>query len=162
MILRALLALLILAAGFALQELAPRPPASAAPVPPRTLYDGYTTPAAILRAHAVVESGEADWAIGDDGKSRGRLQINEQFHAQRAAKFGPYDPHNCFDALRVADGIWQGNARYFAAIVPRGDPDTWAGRREDLTIAAYRQGVGGVRKDGATYWYVERVRRAMR
>jgi hypothetical protein len=138
-----------------LEELVPEPPAPDVPSPARTLYDGYTTPAWILRAHARAESDEMDWAVGDDGISRGRMQINERYHAERAALYGEYDPANCFDALRVANGIWQANARHFA-LAWRGDPDTWAARRFELTVMAYRQGWRGASR-GATYWYFERV-----
>lgn len=101
-----------------------------------------------------------DWAIGDDGKSRGRMQINEVYHAQRAAQFGEYDPHNCFDALRVADGIWQENFAYWSALVPYDEPDR-ARVVEDLTIASYQRGREGVRKYGPIWEYVNKVRRAM-
>lgn len=129
---------------------------------PASIYDGYATPAAILRAHARVESDEMDWAIGDQGRSRGRMQINESFRAERVRKWGEYDPHKAEDAIRIASEIWQENAKAFAERPMRGHPETWARQREDLTIAAYRQGVAGVLRDGATMWYVERVRRAMR
>jgi hypothetical protein len=141
--------------GVLLQGLVPEPPAAPAPAPARTLYDGYATPAWILRAHACAESDEMDWAVGDDGISRGRMQLNERYHAERATAWGEYDPANCFDALRVADGIWQANARHFAE-AHRGDPDTWAARRFELTVCAYRQGWRGASR-GATYWYFERV-----
>jgi hypothetical protein len=139
---------LLLACEYAPEPVAPSPPK-------RTLYDGYATPAWILRAHARAESDETDWAIGDDGRSRGRMQINEDYHAERAAAWGEYDPHNVYDALRIADRVWQENARHFAEAW-RGDPDTWAARRFELTVAAYRQGWRGASR-GATYWYFERV-----
>jgi len=134
------------------------PPAASRPA---SLYDGYATPAAILRAHARVESDEMDWAIGDGGRSHGRMQINETFRAERVRAWGEYDPHNCFDAVRIADRIWQENAKAFPSGPTRGPPETWARQREDLTIAAYRQGVAGVLRNGPTMWYVERVTRAM-
>lgn len=137
-------------------ELAPEPVPSA----PRSLYDGYATPAAILRAHACVESDEMDWAVGDDGMSRGRMQINESFHAERAAAFGEYDPHNCFDALRVADGIWQENFIYWSELVPYDEPDR-ARVIEDLTIASYQRGREGVRMLGPIWEYVHKVRKGM-
>jgi hypothetical protein len=127
----------------------------------KSIYDGYATPAAILRAHARVESDEMDWAIGDDGKSRGRMQINESFHAGRAAAFGEYDPHNCFDALRVADGIWHENFVYWSELVPYDEPDR-ARVIEDLTIASYQRGRDGVRRLGPIWEYVEKVRKEMK
>jgi hypothetical protein len=149
------LCIAMVALSVVLEELVPEPPAPAVPAPARTLYDGYATPAWILRAHARAESDEEDWAIGDDGISWGRMQINERYHAERAALYGEYDPANCFDALRVASGIWQANARHFTEAW-RGDPDTWAARRFELTVCAYRQGWRGASR-GATYWYFERV-----
>jgi hypothetical protein len=89
------------------------------------------------------------------------MQINETFRAERVRAWGEYDPHNCFDAVRIADRIWQENAKAFSSRPMRGPPETWARQREDLTIAAYRQGVAGVLRNGPTMWYVERVRRAM-
>jgi len=147
--------LLTLAALLAIPR---QPPPAADPSPPsapRSIYDGYATPAAILRAHARAESDEMDWAIGDDGKSRGRMQINETFHIARAARWGEYDPHNCFDAIRIADRIWQDNYARFAAM---GMADREC---DDLTIAAYRQGFQGVVDKGPTAWYIKRVRDRM-
>ncbi len=135
-------------------------PEPCVPATPRSLYDGYATPAAILRAHARVESDEMDWAVGDDGISHGRMQLNETYHEARARAWGEYDPHNCFDALRVADGIWQENYRYWSELVPYDEPDR-ARVVEDLTIASYQRGREGVRKLGPIWDYVNKVRRAM-
>ncbi len=110
-----------------------------------SIYDGYKTPAAILRGIARAESDEIDSAIGDDGISIGRMQLNERFHAPRAAAWGEYDPRNPFDAIRIADHILQVNFRALGS---------W-----NLAIAAYRQGVDGVRRNGPARWYIERVRR---
>jgi hypothetical protein len=161
MIPRILLFLACLAAGFLAQELvpAPRPLQSPIATSRKSLYDGYATSAAILRAHARVESDEMDWAVGDDGRSRGRMQICETFHEARAAAYGNYDPHNCFDAIRIADRIWQANAHYFEHVSPRGDPDVWANRRLDLTISSYCSGIRGTKKNGVNWGYVKRVRR---
>jgi hypothetical protein len=139
---------------------APTVPPTFAPAP-RTIYDGYATLAAILRAHARAESDEMDWAIGDQGRSHGRMQLNETYHAERAAKWGEYDPHKATDAIRIADRIWQENYEALGHVPYYGPPETWQRQREDLTIAAYRQGLAGVLANGATRWYIERVRRRM-
>ena len=115
-----------------------------------TIYEAATlgtiVPAALLRAVAIVESSERDDAIGPDGLDLGRYQLREVYHAERAARWGEYDPHGR-EAGHVAARILE---EAFRAL---GD---W-----DLAIAAYRQGVAGVRRDGAAEWYVERVRRQM-
>lgn len=115
-----------------------------------TVYEaaclGTETPPELLRAIARVESGECDKAVGDGGESIGRFQIREVFRAERVAKFGEYDPRSAREAGHVAARILE------EAFRTLGD---W-----ELAAAAYRQGVRGVREDGATGWYLERVRRA--
>jgi hypothetical protein len=102
-------------------------------------------------------SGRAD-AVGDDGISIGAYQINERFHAERARKFGEYDPRREEDARRIAKAILYENYRRLLPTVRRIDPDSWDTLRQDLAIAAYRQGVAGVRRTGPSGWYVDRVR----
>lgn len=137
----ALIALLLLCGSSIYSAPPPQAQRRAASV---SIYDGYKTPAAILRGIARAESDETDSAIGDDGISIGRMQLNERFHALRAAAWGEYDPRNPFDAIRIADHILQDDYGYF---------HSWP-----LAVAAYRQGIAGVLRDGATMWYVERVR----
>lgn len=76
-------------------------------------YEGYLTQEWILRGIAIVESGENDRAVGDDGISVGRMQINERYHAERAAKWGEYDPRDADDAIRIASCIIQENMTHF-------------------------------------------------
>jgi len=73
------------------------------------IYDGYKTPAWVLRGIAKTESRENDNAIGDDGVSIGRMQINERFRKDRIARFGWYDPRQPNDSIRVASCIIQEN-----------------------------------------------------
>jgi len=97
----------------------------------------------LLRAIAMVESGERDTAVGDDGISIGRFQLNERFHSLRARSYGEYDPRDPYQAAYVAARILQDD---YTAL------GSWR-----LAIAAYRQGIGGVRSHGAIMWYVNRV-----
>lgn len=101
-------------------------------------------PAHILRGIAIAESREDDTAIGDDGISKGRMQLNENYHAERAKKYGEYNPFNPLDSVVISGYIYMENLRRL------GD--------SDLAIAAHRQGVDGVRKYGATKWYIDRVK----
>lgn len=101
-------------------------------------------PADILRGIAITESNENDRAIGDDGISKGRMQINETFHNERAKKYGDYDPFSPLDAAIIAGYIFMEN---FSRL-----------KDSDSAIAAHRQGVRGVRENGPADWYVKRVK----
>lgn len=115
-----------------------------------TLYDaacaGTIVPPGLLRAVARVESSERDDAIGPDGLDEGRFQLRRLFHEERAARWGAFDPFEPAEAGRIAARVLED------CYVRLGD---W-----NLAIAAYRQGVDGVRRDGPALWYVERVRAA--
>lgn len=102
-------------------------------------------PAAILRGIARAESAERDDATGDGGESVGRFQLREVYRAERVAKWGEYDPRDPREAAIIAGRI------YMEALAALGS--------EDLAIAAHRQGITGVRENGPTAWYIERVRR---
>ena len=102
-------------------------------------------PADILHGIACAESNENDAAIGDQGRSRGRFQINEDFREERVRLYGEYDPHDAGDAAILAGRIYMANLARLG--------------NEIYAIAAHRQGAGGVRRNGATLWYVERVYR---
>ncbi len=101
-------------------------------------------PANILRAIAITESNENDDAVGDDGISRGRMQLNELYHDERVMKYGEYNPFNSLGSVVIAGFLFMDN------LVRLGDIDK--------AIAAHRQGVNGVRKYGASEWYVNRVK----
>jgi hypothetical protein len=123
-------------------------PSSGARIPERmSVYEhgvaGTIVPASLLRAIALVESDGFDWATSPDGKDIGRFQLRELYHEERAAKWGEYDPRKPLEAGAIAAKILEANFREL------GD---W-----DLATAAYRQGVTGVRRDGPTEWYLERV-----
>lgn len=138
---RAMLAALALALPLALAPLA----ASPAPSLYAQACAGTIVPPALLRAVARAESSERDNAVGDDGVSIGRYQLNERYHAERARLYGEYNPRDPLAAGYVAARILESNYRRLGS---------WP-----LAVAAYRQGVRGVRERGATWWYVERVRR---
>ncbi len=104
-------------------------------------------PANILKAIAIVESNENDSAIGDDGISMGRMQINELYREERVSKYGDYNPFDALDSVILSGHIYMANFNIF--------------KDHDKAIAAHRQGRRGVLKYGATKWYVDRVRNAM-
>jgi len=104
-------------------------------------------PAKVLQAIAIVESDELDNAIGDEGKSRGRMQLNETFRAERVKKYGNYDPNDPEQSVKVSGFIFVENLQRLRSL--------------DAAIAAHRQGVCGIRKHGITSWYVDRVKKAM-
>ena len=107
------------------------------------IYDGYKTPAWILKGLARAESCERDDAIGDGGDSKGRFQLREIYHAARAAAWGEYDATWPNDSARIASCIYQYNLALLG---------NWY-----LALAAHRQGADGVKADGPSWWYVERV-----
>jgi hypothetical protein len=100
-------------------------------------------PAWILRGIAMTESSCNPSKVGDDGISIGMFQINETFHEERARKYGEYNPLNPEQAILIAGHIMAHNLKVF--------------RNPRNAIAAYRQGVAGVIKNGRTDWYVNKV-----
>jgi hypothetical protein len=114
------------------------------------------------RGIAIAESRELDSAIGDDGWSIGRFQINEKFHEYYAWRYGEYDPRKPFDAARVSGMNYRDNIAYFERVEGVCDPNTWRSRRKDMAIAAHNQGLIGVKKNGVGYKYVISVRRNAR
>lgn len=106
------------------------------------------TPANILKAVAIIESNEYDNAIGDGGNSKGRMQLNEKYHAERANKYGEYNPFNSQQAVIIAGFIFMEHCNKFNNV--------------NKAIAAYRQGVHGVKSNGPTTWYVNRVTEQIR
>ena len=101
------------------------------------------TSAGTLKALAVVESDEDDSAIGDDGVSLGRFQINERFREWNVATFGEYDPTDPYSSAVIAGRLYQYNRARLGT--------------HYRAIAAHRQGARGVKKNGPSHWYVERV-----
>jgi len=100
-------------------------------------------PAFILYGIASAESDFMASAIGDGGKSLGMFQINETFRDLRVQKYGEYNPFNPIDSAIIAGFIMAENMAVF------GD--------YHQAICAYRQGIGGVQRNGAITWYSEKV-----
>jgi soluble lytic murein transglycosylase-like protein len=128
-------------------------PESVEPAPSElTLYEravmGTPVPARLLRAVAIVESGERDDAIGPDGHDKGRMQLRELYHAERAALYGQdYNPHNPVHATRIAALILAGHFERF------GD---WR-----LALSAYNKGAGEVLQTGLAVRYLKLIDEAM-
>lgn len=116
-----------------------------------TLYESATIgtdiPPDLLRAIAIVESGEDDGAVGDGGISHGRFQINERFRAERVAKYGEYDPCNPEQSSRVAAGILQAHFKRFGS---------WP-----LALTAYNGGARFARKNERLPGYLDRIAAAL-
>ena len=100
--------------------------------------------AEILRGIAATESHFRSTVVGDNGYSHGMFQLHSNWHEYRVEKWGEFDPFNPYEAIIIAGKIMAKNLAAF-----NGD---WHN-----AIAAYRQGISGVRRNGATCWYVNRV-----
>lgn len=113
-----------------------------------TLYDmavrGTIVSASLLQAIALVESGERDDAIGPDGLDHGRFQLRALYHAERAAKWGNFDPFDPVQAARIAALILEES--YLAL-------GSWP-----LAISAYNRGIAGTKKRGIASNYLKKVR----
>lgn len=100
-------------------------------------------PEYILRGIAFAESTFRADAIGDDGMSIGRYQINDKYHEYYAEQYGEYNPFCPLESAILTGRIFMDNLLALGSI-------------EDA-IAAHRQGRTGVRNNGRTQWYVDRV-----
>lgn len=116
-----------------------------------TLYESATVgtdiPPDLLRAIAIVESGEDDDAVGDGGISHGRFQINERFRAERVRLYGNYDPSDPEQAALVAAGILQAHFERFGS---------WP-----LALTAYNGGARFARENGRLSGYLGRIATAL-
>jgi len=116
---------------------------------PVSIYDlaEYATgaPAEILRGIAFAESSNGKKLDHPDPLDRGWFGLHESpaIHAERAAKWFEFDADNPVQAAMIAGHLLMDN------LAQLGDMR--------LAIAAYKQGVQGVRDDGVAEWYVERV-----
>lgn len=119
---------------------------------PVSIYDlaehATGAPAEILRGIAFAESSERDDAIGDGGESIGRFQFRRAYQTERDARYGVLDPRDPVESAILAGLVYMDNLRALGSV--------------ELAIAAHRQGVAGVRRNGATEWYVVRVMGAAR
>jgi len=105
----------------------------------------YGIPPDLLVGIAFAESSFDRLAISDDGLDLGRFQLRVLFAAERAKKWGAFDPFDTTDSARIASLILRENYERFG---------NW-----DMAVAAHRQGALGVRRDGVDQWYVDRVRK---
>jgi hypothetical protein len=94
--------------------------------------------AEVLRGIAATESHFRAEAIGDNGMSLGMFQLHSRWHESRVKKWGEFDPIDPFDSAVIAAKIMLENLA-----VLNGDLR--------FAIAAYMQGVTGVRRNGVTY-----------
>lgn len=99
-------------------------------------------PERILRGIAFAESSYNPDAVGDDGKSIGLCQINEDFHDERAQKYGEYNPYDPLDSLVIAGRLYVDNLKVL--------------KSERLAVTAHKMGLTGAKR-GEVSWYVDRV-----
>lgn len=93
---------------------------------------------------AYVESGFDATSVGDGGKSIGMFQINETFREERIALMGrEYDPRDVYDSAILTGKIYMKNLK--------------ASKSNIIAVAAHKQGLRGVRKNGICSWYVSEV-----
>jgi len=152
------LALLLVSMAFAVPAGSNQSPAFVPPIvkpPPErlSLYEAATwgtiVPASLLRAVAIAESGEADWAIGDWGWSRGRYQTHERWREERVALLGrEYDPHDPVDSSELTVLILSQNYARFGSM--------------PLALSAYNAGPGWVEKHGLRRDYLRKINIALR
>jgi hypothetical protein len=100
--------------------------------------------AEVLRGIAATESRFKVKAVGDKGMSLGMFQLHSRWHESRVEKWGEFDPTDLFESAVIAGYIMQENLTAF-----NGDLR--------LAIAAYRQGIWGVKKNGVIGGYVEEI-----
>jgi hypothetical protein len=100
--------------------------------------------AEVLRGIAAIESDFRTDVVGDDGMSFGMFQLHSRWHKSRVEKWGEFDPIDPFESAVIAGWIMRENLKAF-------DGDL------RLAIAAYKQGIRGVRERNAIQWYVDDV-----
>jgi hypothetical protein len=100
--------------------------------------------AEILRGIAATETRFKTKAVGDGGMSFGMFQLHSRWYESRAKKWGNFDPTDPFESAVIAGRIMQENLTAF-----NGDLR--------MAIAAYRQGVSGVKENGIIGGYVSAV-----
>lgn len=108
---------------------------------------GTIVPPAILRAIAMVESGEDDAAVSRDGLDIGRMQLREVYHAERARRWGEYDPRSPAESARIAARILEADYLFLGS---------WP-----LAISAYNQGRAKTIRVGIRAKYLEKVQKSL-
>jgi hypothetical protein len=97
-----------------------------------------------LRGLAAIESDFRTDAIGDDGMSLGMFQLHSRWYEVRVEKWGEFDPSDPFESAVVAGLIMRENLAAF-------DGDL------RMAVAAYRQGIQGVKDAGVVGRYADLV-----
>ena len=112
-----------------------------------TIYDiaeGLTgCPAEILRGLHFAESSYGANLDHPGTFDRGPFGLSEKYHAERAAKWGEYNPDCPLQSAIIAGHIIMENRAMLGSY--------------ELAVCAFRQGVTGVRRNGAGLWYYDRV-----
>lgn len=108
---------------------------------------GTIVPPELLRAIAVVESGEYDRAVSRDGLDIGRMQLREMYHAERARRWGEYDPRDPVQAARIAARIIEADYLFLGS---------WA-----LALSAYNQGRARTIKTGNRWEYLSKISKSL-
>lgn len=103
-------------------------------------------PAVILQGLHFAESSYGKNLDHPGPFDRGPFGLNEKYRSERVKKWGEYNPDCPLQSAIIAGRIVMENYRYLGQL--------------DLAVCAYRQGVGGIRRDGAGLWYYSRVMKA--
>lgn len=119
-------------------------------VPPaRTIYQIASAktgaPERILRGLHFAESSYGKNLNHPDPLDVGPFALHETraIHAERARKWGEYNPNDALDSAILAGHIYMENLERLGS--------------ESLAVCSYRQGVRGVREKGPGMWYYLRV-----
>lgn len=97
----------------------------------------------VLRGMACAESDEDDTAVGDNGHSVGRYQWHDRYLGWYREQYGDFDPRDpLMSSVRAGQSLVAN--------------ETALGCTR-MAIAAHRQGVQGVKDNGASEWYIDRV-----
>jgi soluble lytic murein transglycosylase-like protein len=100
--------------------------------------------AEILRGIAGTESNFRVTAVGDNGWSLGMFQLHSRWHKSRVEKYGDFNPFDPSEAAVIAGYIMRENLQAFDGDLRK-------------AIAAYRQGVTSIRRQGILGDYPDRV-----
>lgn len=102
-------------------------------------------PERIVRGFHFAESSYGQNVNHPDPADVGEFALHEtpEIHAERAAKWGEYNPNDALDSAILAGYIYMENLERLGS--------------EYLAVCSYRQGVRGVREKGPGMWYYLRV-----
>jgi hypothetical protein len=121
-------------------------PVAAPPV--ATVYEQASAasgcPVKIIKGLSFAESSGGKNLKHADPLVKGEFGLNERFHAERAKKFGEYDPEDRLEAATLTGKMYCDNLAFF------GD--------EDKAISAHRKGRHWVIENGLAVAYVARVK----